>query len=203
MSASDLLLEKIKVAVKAANEAEATVETAKSELVSRSKAVALLLLEAKRLHPKVADFESFLGKVHGLKLSRAYDLLRLAGGRTTEEEIRRATKERVKKHRKKKRELPPPPPAKDSVTSPNVTESPRITGNDEDPVVSGARRTAAYARQEEDAKLSPEEESAKNLLEFQAACKAYLPHLIEADLKKALVFFMEGSWKPRTKREAA
>jgi hypothetical protein len=89
-----------------------------------------LLLEAKKLHPKVADFEAFLGKVHGLKLSRAYDLLRLAGGRTTDEEIRQATKDRVKKHRdKKKRELPPTPPkitaqpAKDSVTSPNVTES--------------------------------------------------------------------------------
>src|SRR6516165_5822225 len=105
------LLEKINVAVQAANEAEATVETAKTELVSRSRAVGLLLLEAKKLHPKVADFEAFLGKVHGLKLSRAYDLLRLAGGRTTDEEIRQATKDRVKKHRdKKKRELPPTPP---------------------------------------------------------------------------------------------
>jgi hypothetical protein len=132
MNESDQLLERINAAVKAANEAEATVETAKTELVSRSKAVGLLLLEAKKLHPKVADFEGFLGKVHGLKFSRAYDLLRLAGGRTTDEEIRQATKDRVKKHRdKKKQELPPPPPkitaqpepAKDSVTSSSVTES--------------------------------------------------------------------------------
>ena len=63
----------------------------------------------------MADFETFLKRVDGLKLSRAYDLLRLAGGRTTDEEIRQATKERVKKHRTKKRlsrpapEVPPAP----------------------------------------------------------------------------------------------
>lgn len=48
MSASELLLEKINVAVKAADEAEAAVSTAQGELVSRSKAVGLLLLEAKK-----------------------------------------------------------------------------------------------------------------------------------------------------------
>jgi hypothetical protein len=153
------LLEKINAAVKAANEAEATVETAKTELVARSKAVGLLLLEAKKLHPEVADFKAFLGKVHGLKLSCAYDLLRLAGGRTTDEEIRQATKDRVKKHRdKKKRELPSTPPKittqpeKDSVTPSNVTESVEA---------SAERRKAEYAKQEEDARLTPEEKAAK------------------------------------------
>jgi hypothetical protein len=41
------LLAKINVAVKAANDAEAKVTTAQAELVSRSKTVGLLLLEAK------------------------------------------------------------------------------------------------------------------------------------------------------------
>ena len=65
----DVLLTKLNVAVKAANEAEASVTTAQAELVSRSKAVGLLLLEAKKLHPKVKDFEAYLKRVDGLKLS--------------------------------------------------------------------------------------------------------------------------------------
>jgi hypothetical protein len=72
------LLTKINVAVRAANDAEAKVTTAQAELVSRqaelvsrSKTVGLLLLEAKKLHPAVKDFEAFLKKVQGLKLSRA------------------------------------------------------------------------------------------------------------------------------------
>ena len=44
----------------AANEAEKTVTTAQAELVSRSKTAGLLLLEAKKLHPRVKDFEAFL-----------------------------------------------------------------------------------------------------------------------------------------------
>jgi hypothetical protein len=34
----------------------------------------LPLLEAKKLHPKVKDFNAFLSRVEGLKLSHAYDL---------------------------------------------------------------------------------------------------------------------------------
>jgi hypothetical protein len=124
---TDQLLNKINVAVKAANEAEASVATAQAELVSRSKAVGLLLLEAKKLHPAVKDFEAFLRKVDGLKLSRAYDLLRLVGGRTTDEELRKDACERQQKSRANKRKrLPAPEPEqrkpepKDSVT---VTES--------------------------------------------------------------------------------
>jgi hypothetical protein len=75
------LLGEINKAVAAVNEAEQVVETAKTELVSRSKTVGLLLLEAKKLHPAVKDFEAFLKRVDGLKLSRAYDCMRIAGGR--------------------------------------------------------------------------------------------------------------------------
>ena len=41
----DVLLTKLNLAVKAANEAETSVTTAQAELVSRSKAVGLLLLD--------------------------------------------------------------------------------------------------------------------------------------------------------------
>jgi hypothetical protein len=198
MSNVNDLLAKINTAVAAANEAEQTVTTAKAELVSRSKAVGLLLLEAKKLHPVTEDFKAFLKRVDGLKLSRACDCMRVAGGRTTDEEIRQATRERVKKHRDSKKLPEPAPkqsePPKLSVTSAPVTESPEAS---------------AEKRKAENANLSssPEERAAKlsahNLSEFQVACRTYLPNLIEADLKKARVFFMEGTWKPRARRQEA
>jgi hypothetical protein len=118
---ADELLGTLKLAVAAANDAEQNVTTAQAELVSRSNRVGMLLLEAKKLHPAVKDFEAFLKKVDGLKLSRAYDLLRLAGGRTTDEDLRKETRDRVERHRaRKKLSRAEPEP---SVTSPPVTES--------------------------------------------------------------------------------
>jgi hypothetical protein len=115
------LLDAIKLAVAAANAAEQGVTTAQAEHLSRSMRVGTLLLEAKKLHPATEDFKAFLKKVDGLGLSRAYDLMRLAGGRTTDEELRKETRDRVEKHRAKKRlsKAEPEP----SVTSPSVTES--------------------------------------------------------------------------------
>ena len=111
------LLTKLNEAVKAANVAEHSVTTAQAELASRSKAVGLLLLEAKKLHPKVKDFDAFLKKVHGLKLSRAYELLRLAGGRTTDQELKKENRERQRKSRaKKKLPIPESEPASVTVT---------------------------------------------------------------------------------------
>jgi hypothetical protein len=137
------LLVKINAAVKEANQAEATVTTAQAtvttaqaELVARSKTVGLLLLEAKHLHPAVKDFDAFLKKVDGLKRSRAYDYMRIAGGRATDEELKKDARDRVRKHREKKKsakskELPKPtavPEAKpNSVTTPHVTESREVS----------------------------------------------------------------------------
>jgi hypothetical protein len=195
------LLTKINAAVAAANKAENTVTTAQAELVSRSKTVGLLLLEAKKLHPAVKDFEAFLKRVDGLKLSRAYDLMRLAGGRTTDEEIRKATRDRVKKHRSAKK-LPRPAPAPKaepkpdpkpiSATSPDVTES----------AEEGAeKRKAEYADF-----LNAEEEAASVsawcLAEFTVACRAYLPRMLEADQQKARVLVAQLT-KNKPKAEAA
>ena len=94
------LLTKINEAVAAAHEAEKAAETAKGELVSRSKTLGLLLLEGKKLHRKVEDFEAFLKKVPGIKsLSWAYDCMRVAGGRTTDEQLRKDARERQQKVR--------------------------------------------------------------------------------------------------------
>jgi len=45
--------------------------------------------------------------------------------------------------------------------------------------------------------------SAKMLTGFQEACKNYLPHMTEPDLKKKRIFFMEKKWLPKTKRREA
>jgi hypothetical protein len=106
-SPAAVLLGRINAAVAVANDAERRATTAQAELVSRSKAVGVLLLEAKKMHPKVKDFESFLKQVDGLQRSRAYDLMRLAGGRTTDEELKKDARERKQKSRAKK--VPPQP----------------------------------------------------------------------------------------------
>jgi pyruvate/2-oxoglutarate dehydrogenase complex dihydrolipoamide acyltransferase (E2) component len=176
---SDQLLEKLNAAVKAANEAEQTVETAvqtvetaRSELVSRSKAVGLLLLEAKKLHPAVKDFEAFLKRVDALKLSRAYDLMKLAGGSTTDEELRKDARERQAKSRAKKKlpqpatPLPKPEPSKpkperrkDSVTSEAVTESAEA---------SAERMKEAFAAAEKEAEPRPKADQQCDLPRFDA-----------------------------------
>jgi hypothetical protein len=186
------LLAKINEAVAAVNEAEtkattaqAEVTAAQGELVSRSRTAGLLLLDAKKLHPAVKDFVAFLKRVQGLKLSRAYDLMRLAGGRTTDEELRKEARERKQKSRANKKEPPKPTlkkpepepePEPVSVTTPHVTETP-----------SAEKRKAEYADLDQS---RPEERAAKMsahfLAEFTHACHAYLPKItVEGDRQKA------------------
>jgi hypothetical protein len=182
-SAGAALLDKINAAVRAANAAEETMTTAQAELVSRSKAVGLLLLEAKTLHPKVKDFEAFLKKVQGLKLSRAYDLLRLAGGRTTDAELKKDARERKQRSRAAKKKPTPPTlaePMPVSVTDPPVTET----------------AEASAERPKAENADSPEEKAAKAsadyLAAFTAACRMYLPKItIEADRQKARLLVSE------------
>jgi hypothetical protein len=152
-SRKNVLLDKIRDALVAVNEAETAVnEAAKAEnaeLVSRSKALGLLLLEAKKSHPKVEEFEAFLKEVDGLKLSRAYDFMRLAGGRVTDQELRDQARDRKRRSRAKKKT-----PTPISVTKPHVTESPE------------QHKTKSTG-------------SAHYLAEFTAACRAYLPKITD------------------------
>jgi hypothetical protein len=181
------LLAKINEAVAAANEAEKTAEIAKAEVVSRSRVVGELLFEAKKRHPKVADFEAFLKRVDGLKLSRAYDLMRLAGGRTTDEQLRQDARDRQRKSRAKKTKLPPPvkpikvepkpEPKSISVTKPHVTESPEI---------SVEQRRAENAELDLSAEQRAAKASDRALAEFTVACRTWLPKItVEADRQKA------------------
>jgi hypothetical protein len=190
----EVLLGKLNAAVAEHNAAERAATTAQAELVSKSKVLGQLLLEVKKRHPKAADFEAFLKRVNGLGRSRAYDLLRLAGGRTTDEELRKDARERVRKHRAKKK-LPTPEPV--SVTDPDVTESSkRITQSDEISVEERRAQNAALDVEPEpiplpdfdrSAEAKREQRSRIALNEFTYACKNYLPRITEeADRQEAL-----------------
>jgi hypothetical protein len=190
----EVLLGKINAAVAEHNAAERAVTTAQAELVSQSRVVGELLLEAKKLHPKVKDFDAFLKRVDGLHLSRAYDLMKLAGGRTTDEQLRQEARDRVRKHRAKKK-LPTPEPV--SVTDPDVTESSkRIT---ETPEIRAEERRAQNAALDVEpepiplpdfdrsAEATRKQRSGIALNEFTYACKNYLPRITEeADRQEAL-----------------
>jgi hypothetical protein len=219
MNSDEALLGKINKAVAAANEAEHKVKTAQTELVSRSKAVGELLLEAKKRHPKVADFEKFLKRVDGLKLSRAYDYLRLAGGRVTHEELREEARERKRKSRAKK--LPPRSPLlpKPELTgkADNFRDIPHVTESSE---ISIEQRRAENARLDDGAKGSADynfdyhfkaddaKGSADYLAEFKDACRHILWKISDrTDQMRALAFvqdtFKRMRAQPKHKRTAA
>jgi len=190
----EVLLGKINAAVAEHNAAERAATTARAELVSKSKVLGQLLLEVKKRHSKAADFEAFLKRVNGLGRSRAYDLLRLAGGRTTDEELRKDARERVRKHRAKKK-LPTPELV--SVTDPGVTESSkRITQSPEISAEERRAQNAALDVEPEPIPLPDFDRSAETkrkqhsriaLNEFTYACKNYLPRITEeADRQEAL-----------------
>ena len=180
------------------NKAVATMAAAQTELVSRSKAVGELLLEAKKLHPAKKDFDAFLRRVNGLHISRAYDLLRLAGGRVTDEELRQEARERQRKSRAK-RKLPKPEPQSESVT---VTDPPtRIAQSPEISTQERRAQNAALDTESEPTRV-PEfdrstgvRESQRSqipLNEFKFACKNWLPKITEeADRQEALRFVTE------------
>jgi hypothetical protein len=183
MAQSAELLVKLNRAVAAANEAENNVETARAELVSRSKAVGLLLLAAKKLHPAGKDFEAFLRRVDGLKVSRAYDYMRVAGGRTTDDELKKEARERQRKSRAKKKPLPRPTPTlpepEDSVT---VTESQK-------------RKIPNW--------MTVAQHSSRALAEFTYACRTYLPRILVETDREEVRRLVDELLPPSSKAEAA
>jgi outer membrane biosynthesis protein TonB len=201
---ADELLAKINEAVKAADDAQATLTTAQAELVLRSKTVGLLLLEAKKLHPAVKDFETFLKRVDGLKLSRAYDLLRLAGGRTTEDELKRDARERKQRSRASKKmprpiptlKKPEPRPEPVSVTEPPVTETAEATAEKREPERKPAEQKTCGSPEE-----AHKQASTHALSQFEYACRHWLPRMTAADRRKARQLVLDLTSEP--KAEAA
>jgi hypothetical protein len=142
MSRDTELLTEINAAVAELNSADQAIATAQADVVARAKAVGVLLLEAKKLHPKTKDFEAYLKKVNGLQRSRAYDIIKMVGGRETDDEIRRAIdadrkekRERKQRNRADKKALPKPEPEPVFRDTADVSENP-------DPA---AERKALYA----------------------------------------------------------
>jgi hypothetical protein len=165
MNATDAdLLSKITEAVSAE-------QTAQAEHVSGARELGLLLLEAKKRHPAQKDFQKFLKPVAGLELSRAYDLMRLAGGLTTEEELRKDARERQAKSRAKRKKLPPP--QAEPKPEPKVVRD--VTDDPDPPEEPNASRAQAM--------------SARALAELREAFRTYWPRITEeAHRQQARIF---------------
>jgi hypothetical protein len=120
------LLQKIDAAALAVNKTEKAVEAAQAARVEKCKSLGTLLLEAKKRHPAVKDFEAFLKQAKHMQLRTAYDYMRLVGGRKTDDEIRKAEqqhREAARDRKRKSRTLPKPTPEPVCVTKPDVTQS--------------------------------------------------------------------------------
>jgi len=110
---SEALVAKIYIAMRAMNKAEKTAAkaqaaatTARAELVSRSKELGVLLLRWRELNPE-ETWKTIFKRV-GLGRSRAFDCLKIAGGRSTDEELRQDARDRQRKSRSNGK---PPTPA--------------------------------------------------------------------------------------------
>jgi hypothetical protein len=180
--AMSALLDKIKGAWCAVLGAESAAEMARDNLVSHSRALGELLVEAKKRHPKVKDFEAFLKDVDGLKLSRAYDLMRLAGGRTTDEELRQDARDRQRKSRAKKKVPPPIKPitAQPEPTFRDVTESLDTTDLSIPPFLDRTNDETDGAEQKPE-RTHRNYQSAYCRDKFIEACRTYLPKITEED----------------------
>jgi hypothetical protein len=220
------LLNKIRDAYVKVSEAEAALNEAakaeKAELVSRSKALGLLLLQAQERHPKPEDFKAFLRDVQGLGISRAYDLMRVAGGRATEEQLREQARDRQRKRRAKaaaakaakkkaeqeagKKSNPPaanpnPDPATPDTEStpepkPDSVTEPPVTESSEAGAEEGVPQMAAPDMTDE-IYMTDEEKSARALADFIAACHTHLPNItVEADRQKARALVAELTGVP-------
>ena len=177
------LAAKIVVAIKEVDAATAT-RNEKALVAGR------LLVEAQKRHPTEKDFEKFLGLAGGIGIRRARDLIALALGRKDFErhqienaaaQQRHRDKLKAEKIERKEREALPKPKGKGKPEPTPAEPAPALrnaAGNDEDL-------------------------SATNLRGFEYACRAYLPKLNEADLKKAGIYFNKGAWKPNTNKEDA
>jgi hypothetical protein len=188
------LINKINTAVIEANKAEKELESTRNVVVSTGKVVGELLLELKKRHPKVVEFEGILkNRVQGLtSLSRAYDLMKLAGGRITDQQLRDEAAARKRKSReKKKSSLPPKPTAipkptepKVSVTIPHVTESQAA-----EPKPSVTSPPVMESGQEENAGFDYDAtESGKYLDQFKAAANALLAKMDLVDRADAAAY---------------
>jgi hypothetical protein len=196
----DELLSKIKEAVSAEN-------AARTEHVSRAKEVGLLLLEAKKRHPAVEDFEKFIKPVAGLEKSRAYELMKLAGGRTIEEELKKGARERQAKSRAKRKKgraknttlpstAPTTPASEPDPTFRDVTEK----STDPDPDAAVTTPPAPVADTSSRVFIT-QTMSAKALAEFKQACRTYWPGITEEAHQQQARDFIDQLTQPR--REAA
>jgi len=176
--------------VKAIKEYDAATVTRNEKAVAAGK----LLAEAQKRHPTEKAFGEFLKQAGGIQIRRAKDLIGIALGRKDFEQHQIDNAAAEQRHRdklkaekiereKEKAALPKPDP------KPEPKPEPKGKGKPEPkPEPDPALRNAG---------------SETNLREFLDACDFFLPKLDEADLKKAIVYFNGGAWRPKPNKEVA
>lgn len=183
MSKDTELLTKLNAAVKELDAADQTV-------VAKAKVVGTLLLEARKVHKGLA-FNEFLKKVQGLQRSRAYEIMKMVGGRKTDDEIKQAIeadrkekRERKRKNRADKKKLPPP----ESETSRTDDSSTVRLGNGKS--LKSLDNFSDKAKEQIAAAIGNAAPDAdRRLAEFRYACNAYLRNLPPAHLNAACDIF--------------
>jgi hypothetical protein len=153
-------------------------DTAKAKADDHYKAAGLQLIEAQKLVGK--KFQAFLkDHCNRLRKSRAYELIKIAKGKTTTQEVRAKTNERTKRHRAKAAQAK-------KATETKATETKAVSAK----ILSATQRT-----QSEKALPSPSEQA---LEEFKFAVDTWLPKMDAAAKKKALAYIqaqVEGGRK--------
>jgi hypothetical protein len=195
-------------------------DNAQSKTRDAAKELGLLLIEAKRRHPAVKDFEAFLKDAGGIKLTRAYELIGVAGGRIESAKLREDNAKRNREHRAKKKAAererfkallkpgPEPEPPPQFPSRDGKPEFGRIEGIEEhDPEHVGGADQSPEEREHSawlDAADKAQEASAHALAEYTDACRKWLPKITEQHHRKkaqAARAQMFNEWKNQTKEE--
>ena len=221
------LLEKIAAAVASVDAIDKkiwdfteAITDAQKERDALSEELGHLLIEAKAFHVSKKTFDAFVEKYVGLKKSRVYELMRIAGGKTTDETVKKKQRERKAKSRTKKKQSKSGSPP-DSVTKGSVTEKVEIGNASISPQGSADQRraenaAAEIASAEIDATESTtdkiiatesaapvvtlsegDSDSAFYLKRFKEAAERCLHRLNAADLEAARSFVAGEEWKPK------
>jgi hypothetical protein len=184
---ADELLSRITMAVALANDAEK----------KRQRAIGELLLELKQRYPnKPKEFEAKLTEVSGLRRSRAYDYMALAGGRKTEEALREEARLRKEKERERKAKEKNEREKKEREEAAKALKgAPFVTVGELNGLpIMGQRKPESVTVTDERTKAKQQETpvtKASALDEFRFAARNWIPKMSAVDRQKALKLVTE------------
>jgi hypothetical protein len=111
----------------------------KAQSDQQLKSAGLLLVDAAKRSKSRAEFEASCGRF-GIKISRAYALMRIAKGRDTAEQQRERNRAANQKHRQRKKSSAQPSPSRDGQAP--VAAAPTPTVDDVDDLLARASKVS-------------------------------------------------------------